>query len=84
MKDEKRINDDDSFAPIQPYTSEELRALYKVKSRSTWYRWLKKHRAAIGWPVGRYYNNKQVRILFQVIDPPGPQQDEEKVVVKLK
>jgi hypothetical protein len=84
MKNEKLSNEEEYVVPIIPYTSAELRALYRVKSRSTWTRWLKKHRAAIGWPIGRYYNNKQVRIMFQILDPPNPQQDEEKVIVKLK
>lgn len=83
MKDKHLLPDDESFAPIQPYTSEELRALYKVKSRSTWYRWLKPHRPVIGWPAGRYYNNKQVRLIFQLIDPPAPPEDDGKVLVKL-
>jgi hypothetical protein len=80
MKDKNQLQDDE-FAPVKAYTSEELRALYQV-ARSTWYRWMRKHRPKVGKPEGRYYSNKQVRIIFGILDPPS-KQEEGKVLVRI-
>jgi hypothetical protein len=60
---------EDRNAPIRAYTTGELIELYDIK-RHTWYRWMKKHAHVVGPKEGRVYTPKQVRIIFEQIDPP--------------
>jgi hypothetical protein len=69
MSDVKHFADEERNAPIRAYTSVELQQLYRIP-RHTWYRWMKKHAEAIGPREGHFYTMKQVRIIFELLDPP--------------
>lgn len=54
---------------IKPYSKKELTTMYAV-SKKTMTRWLKPHLAKIGKREGRYYNVKQVQIIFDQLGVP--------------
>lgn len=54
---------------IRPYSKKELTAMYNV-SNKTMTRWLKPHLATIGTREGRYYNVKQVLLIFDLFGLP--------------
>jgi len=54
--------------PIKPYGVKELSILYGV-SRSTMRKHIKMIKG-LGDRVGHYWNNKQVRKIFEHLDPP--------------
>lgn len=56
---------------IKPYSKKELSYLYNI-SQKTLTRWMKPHLAAVGSREGRYYNMKQVHIIFDLFGVPGP------------
>lgn len=56
---------------IRPYSKKELSHLYNV-SPKTLTRWLKPHLSQVGNREGRYYNMKQVHIIFELFGSPGP------------
>lgn len=55
---------------IRPYSKKELTILYGVSSK-TMTRWLKPHQAAIGQREGRYYNVRQVQLIFDLLGIPA-------------
>lgn len=54
---------------IRPYSKKELTTMYAV-SQKTMTRWLKPHLSKIGQREGRYYNVKQVKIIFDILGLP--------------
>lgn len=54
---------------IKPYSKKELTAMYNV-SKKTMTRWLKPHLSKIGKREGRYYNVKQILIIFDLLGLP--------------
>ena len=61
---------------IRPHTPAELAMLYGV-SKSTFNKWLKRHREAIGERDGHFYTTLQVKIIFAKLGPPSePAHDE--------
>lgn len=54
---------------IRPYSKKELRLMYQV-SEKTMTRWLRPHLEKIGPREGRYYNVRQVTVIFQVFGLP--------------
>lgn len=54
---------------IRPYSKKELTAMYNV-SKKTLTRWLKPHLAKIGTREGRYYNVRQIQIIFDLLGLP--------------
>ena len=54
---------------MQPYTMTELASLYGI-SPKTLKTWLEPHEHLIGERRGRYYNIKQVRIIFDCLGLP--------------
>jgi uncharacterized protein YjcR len=54
---------------VQPYTMTELASLYGI-SPKTLKTWLEPHEHLIGERRGRYYNIKQVRIIFDCLGLP--------------
>jgi phage antirepressor YoqD-like protein len=53
----------------RPYSITELASLYKM-TRKTMNKWLMPHAHLIGKRVGRFYNVKQVLLIFELIDLP--------------
>jgi hypothetical protein len=58
----------------RPYSITELASLYNM-TRKTMNKWLKPHMPVIGERVGRFYNVKQVLLIFELIDLPGKVED---------
>jgi transposase len=54
---------------IRPYSKKELTSMYAV-SKKTMTRWLKPHLIKIGQREGRYYNVKQIQIIFEILGLP--------------
>lgn len=54
---------------IRPYSKKELTAMYHV-SKKTMTRWLQPHLSTIGKREGRFYNVKQVQIIFDLLGLP--------------
>lgn len=54
---------------VRPYSKKELTAMYNV-SKKTMTRWLKPHLPTIGKREGRYYNVKQIQIIFDLLGLP--------------
>ncbi|MEO6539950.1 MAG: hypothetical protein ABIN74_03120 [Ferruginibacter sp.] len=55
--------------PIKPYSLKELAAMYHV-TKKTFSKWLIPFEKEIGKRNGYYYNNNQVRIIFEKIGAP--------------
>lgn len=55
---------------VKPYTISELADIYEVPLR-TFRRWIQKIQHHIGERVGRFYNIKQVGIIFERLGLPG-------------
>lgn len=60
---------DETTTPVKPYTQFQLIEMYGV-SRNTFIAWIEPHLEQIGELRGRCYTKKQVRIIFELIDPP--------------
>lgn len=54
---------------VRAYKDWQLREMYGV-SYKTWKRWLAPFSKEIGKVNGRLYTPKQVRIIFELLDPP--------------
>lgn len=54
---------------IKPYTNKDLAALYGVSPRII-SSWLKLHQFFIGPKTGRYFNSRQVKIIFDRLGYP--------------
>ncbi len=59
-----------SVTEVKPYTPSEVAMIYGV-SLKTFNRWLRPHHTALGTREGRYYNARQVRIIFDRMGLPG-------------
>jgi hypothetical protein len=55
---------------IKPYSKQELADLYKIGVRSMT-TWLLPFEKIIGKRYGRYYNMKQVKVIFEKLGLPG-------------
>ncbi|HEX2606686.1 MAG TPA: hypothetical protein VHK91_04870 [Flavisolibacter sp.] len=54
---------------IKTYTISELAIFYGI-SNKTMSRWLKNHASRIGPRIGRYYNVRQIELIFELLGPP--------------
>ena len=61
--------------PVRAYSLKELSAMYHV-NKKTLRKWLKPFEIYIGERTGYYYNNAQVKIIFEKLG--DPQKSEEK------
>ena len=60
----------DNTIEVKPYSLTELANIYSITNR-TMKSWIVKHNEAIGEKVGRLYNAKQVKIIFEKLGLPG-------------
>jgi hypothetical protein len=58
-----------SYAPSQPYTTDELAMLYGITAK-TFLKWLKPFQDEIGEKIGWYFNIRQVNIIFEKLGRP--------------
>ncbi len=58
-----------SSIEIRPYTAKQLAALYGV-STNTFYKWINRHKEAVGKKIGHFYTIKQVQIIFDRLGYP--------------
>lgn len=56
---------------VKPYSIGELATMYGVSVR-TMHTWLKPIQSMLGDLVGRYYNLRQIRIIFDELGEPEP------------
>jgi hypothetical protein len=61
---------------FRPYSHKELTVLYGISAK-TFNRWLQPFAETIGKRNGRYYTIRQVRMIFEFLDFPSVEQDEE-------
>lgn len=54
---------------LRPYSKKELTVMYNI-SKKTMTRWLKPHLSKIGKREGRYYNVRQIQIIFDLFGLP--------------
>ncbi len=78
MSSESNKNNKHENIPVQPYSLKELSAMYGV-SKNTFKKWLQPFKEELGKRNGYYYNNKQVKLIFDKLGSP-----EQKFVKKPK
>jgi transposase len=61
--------DNEKTTAVKAYSQKEIIALYGV-SRKIFIKWLAPFTNDVGTLVGKIYTPKQVRIIFQKLDPP--------------
>jgi hypothetical protein len=66
---------EESQNPLRTYSISELAQLYSITVKCM-NRWLAPHATAIGKREGRYYNIKQVAIIFNALGVPGDRFEE--------
>ena len=67
------IMNNDAIA-IKPYSLSELAEIYGVTNR-TMKNWLSSHEHRIGEKIGRLYNTRQVKVIFEILGLPGKFED---------
>lgn len=63
------LNQNNAFIYVKPYSTAEMAKIYGV-SLKTFSKWLKPFEDEIGEKIGRFYNVRQVKIIFEKLDFP--------------
>lgn len=66
----RNLDSGEKKAFIRPSSIKELSIMYGI-DRKTMSRWLKPHLHKIGERVGRYYNIRQMEVIFDVLGTPN-------------